>query len=376
MANETTLKNDLPPTTIESIAERLEQDIHRRGLQPGDRYLTAAEAAKMFSVSAVTVNRAMQLLAKQEFLIRQRSRGTFVGPKFQNDTTAKPAIDIIHVMMAMDYHLSQAVSTDALADGFMRSLPGTVVDVQFIPESNAVTYIERALRRMEPTDLTEGVVLIRVSRQVQQCVEKSGVPAVVYGHVYPGVQLSCVKHDQTAVGRLMAEYAIRGGYRRCVLLTRNEWRHGDNKMLDAINQTLAAADIPLDGLTIRSVLPEHALVTDAAAVALAESNEPTVFLCRNEFYVEAAMEAAEAAGRRLGIDYDVVSGGHAPPGNPARFGRVLSVLSLPEQTDRLAELLCDAAKNTDSTPRTITTPVAFQEPERTLGGNSRPRGYE
>ncbi|MBN1852135.1 MAG: GntR family transcriptional regulator [Pirellulales bacterium] len=367
MANEGSYKNDLPPTTVESIAERLEQDIHHRGLRPGDRYLTATEAAKMFSVSAVTVNRAMQLLAKQDYLIRQRSRGTFVGPKFQSDFPAKPALDVVHVMMAMDYHQTQTVSMDSLADCLMHCLPRAVIDVQFLPESSALGYMERVLHRVDHADSIEGIVLIRCSRPVQQYVANSGAPAVIYGQAYPGVQLSSVNHDQTAVGRLMAEYAIRGGFRRCVLLTRNEWRYGDNKMLDAITQTLALANFPLDGLTIRSVPPEHALIAEMASTELSENSAPVIFLCRNEFFAEAAIQVAEKAGRRLGVDFDVVSGGHKPPDSSSRYPCVRSVLSLPEQVERLTELLCEAAETPKAPPRTITAPVMFQEPDRMIG---------
>ena len=40
---------NLPLTTVEKIAVRLEGDIRQRGLRPGDRYLTAAEASELFS---------------------------------------------------------------------------------------------------------------------------------------------------------------------------------------------------------------------------------------------------------------------------------------------------------------------------------------
>jgi len=35
---------DLPLTTVEKIAVRIEGDMRQRDLRPGDRYLTAAEA--------------------------------------------------------------------------------------------------------------------------------------------------------------------------------------------------------------------------------------------------------------------------------------------------------------------------------------------
>ena len=164
----------------------------------------------------------MQVLAKRDYLVRQRSRGTFVGPKFEGNGS-NASLDVVHILMAIDYHLTQTVSTDVFADAFMRCLPGTVMNIQFVPTENAESYAERAVRRMAESDQVEGVVIIRGSRHVQQCIQESKIPAVVYGQVYPGIELSSVKHDQAAVGRLMGEYVIRKGFKRCVLLTRNEW---------------------------------------------------------------------------------------------------------------------------------------------------------
>jgi DNA-binding LacI/PurR family transcriptional regulator len=374
MASATTSNSELPPTTIETLASRLEQDIRRRGLHHGDRYLTAAEASKLFSVSPITINRAMQLLAERDMLTRQRSRGTFVGPKFQNENLLNPGIDVLHVMMAMDYRNSSADTTDALVDAFIHALPGTAIEVQFLPESTALANTERTVQRLIKSDATEGMVLIRSSRQAQLCVADSRLPAVVMGLAYPGVMLSSIKHDQNAVGRLMAEYAIREKYNHCVLLTRNEWRYGDNAMLDAMSHTLASADLSLGGLLIRSMPQEIEVVADAVTNALAETTEPVIFLCRNEFYANAALETAEAAGKVLGVDFDVISGGHTPPAEPIRYPRIQSELALSEQIQGIVELLCDRVEKPKSPPRTETISVAFQEPDRTKSpANRSPR---
>jgi hypothetical protein len=364
MANTAFISNDLPPSTIEAIATRLEQDILRRGLRHGDRYLTAAEASKFFSVSPITANRAMQLLAERDMLTRQRSRGTFVGPKFQNENVDNPGVDVLHIMMAMDYRASQPDSTDALVDCFVRTLPGTVIEVQFLPEASLLPCIERTVNRLKKSDAVEGMVLIRSSRQAQLCVADSGLPAVIMGFACPGVELHSIKHDQADVGRLMAEYAIQGGFTRYMLLTRNEWRYGDNNMLDAVSQTLASVGVSLTDLTVRSTPQEMEFVADAVTDALNESDEPVIFLCRSEFYAKAAIESAEAAGAVLGVGFDVISGGHAPPDRPARYARIQSKFTLTEQIQVLAELLRERIEKPGAVACTVTIPVEFQAPER------------
>jgi len=58
------------------LAKRIEGDIRSRGLQEGDRYLTAADAGLMLGVSAATAHRAMNLLVQKQFLTRRHGRAT------------------------------------------------------------------------------------------------------------------------------------------------------------------------------------------------------------------------------------------------------------------------------------------------------------
>jgi DNA-binding transcriptional MocR family regulator len=67
-------------TAAERLAQRLEQDIRQRGLQPGDRYMTAEATGKAFNVSRAATNRAMALMAERRLLVRHRKQGSFVGP--------------------------------------------------------------------------------------------------------------------------------------------------------------------------------------------------------------------------------------------------------------------------------------------------------
>src|SRR5690606_6010444 len=71
--------------TVESLAQRLEEDIRRRRLNPRDRYFTAAEAGEKLGVRVASANRAMQVLAERKVLVRRRSRGTFIGTLAHGD---------------------------------------------------------------------------------------------------------------------------------------------------------------------------------------------------------------------------------------------------------------------------------------------------
>lgn len=357
---------NLPLTTIETVASRLERDIRQRGLRPGDRYLTAAEAGELFEVKSMTMHRAMSALAGREMLVRKRNRGTFVGPKFNNSNHDHQAFDVLHVVMAIDYHRTQNFSSDMLVDEFSKAIPGATIQVHHLIENGALRYIDRLVERLSPSK-REGFVLIRCTREVQDRVGKSALPAVVFGHVYPGICLPCISHDQEGVGRTMAEYALKQGARRFALLTHANWRFGDHKMIDAATATLGAAGVQLDEVKIRSITPEREVVREVVREMLACDEPPDAFLCRSDFYAHVVSELIREGETRLHSRTCVVSGSHSPPDSAIPFARVVSSLSLTEQVDHLTKLLNQLAgvgsvSRLAETNQTVVIPVEFQYP--------------
>jgi DNA-binding transcriptional regulator YhcF (GntR family) len=346
-----------PSTTIDRLAAQLEGDIRQKGLRPGDRYLTAVEASDLFSVAPMTMHRAMQTLAERKVLVRQRSRGTFVGPKFQPAGQMQHDLDILHLVMAMDYHRTQTFSSDVLVHEFSKVLSGVTVQVHHITDGAAKRYIDQVVNRVDDT-AREGFVLIRCSRDIQLRVSESQLPAVVFGQVYPGVDLPCVEHDQVAVGRMAAEYALQQGARRFAILTHALWRFGDHRMIDSATATLSAAGVPLDSLKIRSLSAERDVVDQVLQEVLADDDPPDGFLCRNDFYANIVHEHL-GGSRRLPC---VVSGSHAPPNGPLPFARVCSSMSLTHQVEHVSKMLAAAVDQDCEALQSILIPVHFQYP--------------
>src|ERR1700754_1794536 len=65
---------------VAQLAKQLELDIRRRRLRQGDAYLTADGASALLGISRMMANRALNVLANRQLLVRHRSRGTFIGP--------------------------------------------------------------------------------------------------------------------------------------------------------------------------------------------------------------------------------------------------------------------------------------------------------
>jgi DNA-binding transcriptional regulator YhcF (GntR family) len=356
-------RSDASPT-VERLAQQLEGDIRRRGLQAGDRYLTAAEASRVFDVGSMKVHRAMQALAGRAVLVRQRSRGTFVGPGFRPDPHVGHDFDVLHLAMAKDFHRVYAYTSDFVAEELSQHLPGATVQVHHLVEGAADSYVRRVIERIGGSK-REAFVLIRCARGVQQAVSDAGLPAVVYGHPYPGVCLPSVQHDQATVGRLLAERALKLGARRFALLMHARWRYGDHKMIDAATAVLSSAGVALSALRIRSVPPDAEVVEHVIQEILQDEEAPDAFLCRSDLYAAIAARVVEqrpdAARRPL-----VLSGGHSASdseqvlsGGAPGYRRIVAQMSLSEQIGSVARLLLARARGEAPLDSQLIVPVHF-----------------
>ncbi len=175
----------------------------------------------------------------------------------------------------MDYHLTQNFSSDQLVDEFTKTIPGVSVQVHHVMERAALRYANELIERIGQA-AREAMVLIRCSAQVQHAIHESGFPAIVFGHAYPGLNLHCVKHDQEAVGRLMAQYAIDRQAEKYAFLTHARWRLGDHVMFDAATAMLADAGVRLDALKMRCLAPDRAAVEETVRDIL-DAPESTEF---------------------------------------------------------------------------------------------------
>src|SRR5205085_4168921 len=65
------------------LAQRLIRQIAKDGLRPGDRLGTELELCRKHGVSRVTVRQALSVLEREGYISRQKARGTFVTPAYE-----------------------------------------------------------------------------------------------------------------------------------------------------------------------------------------------------------------------------------------------------------------------------------------------------
>jgi len=272
-------------TRIGDLAGLLRLDIAERSLRSGDHYLTAAAAGEMLGVSSAMANRAMNLLANDDILVRHRSRGTFVGPGFDNG--AEKTSTVAHLLEMKDGGGTSDTKTGAILLGLRKAIPDARLVCHFFPANNSTRQIHDEVQRLADDESFGGLILSACRRDIQEFVAGIGIPAVLWGSAYPGVDLPYVDLDQTEIGRLMAKQAVEAGCRRIVFVTREIWREGDTLAFHGITESAHESGLGHDAVRLQNV-PETAADAVMQSIleplirrAQSESDEPTAFLCRS-----------------------------------------------------------------------------------------------
>ena len=338
------------------MADQVLADIRSRGLVSGDRYLTAEEARSNFRVGKGLINDALKLLAERQVLVRKRRAGTFIGPQFsvEADLAARePVLKIVHVLMPMDYYRSNVIPGSTFVDQLSQAIPGVSVQIHHIADASTTQYTLELIDRLRLSKggnkgQSEGLVLLRSSREAQLAAEKSGLPAVAFGSTYPDVLKLCsIDPDQAQTGRLAAEAALERGHQRFALIMRNHWRRGDNLLMDGFSQVLGEAGVGVDRVRVLSTPEDAAVIEHDVAALLEQDPHPTALVCRSRFHAEAAIRGIRERGLVPGKDVLVISAQSGAMTDSSASLSIVPVLNGPEMVAKVGTLLSEIAQGVD-----------------------------
>lgn len=290
---------------IVDLAERLLSDIRKRKLQPGDRYLSTTDAARMMGVGSGLANRALQLLERREIITRQQRRGAFVS-KLPNAIPKQP-LRRVHFLVHQNYLESEGIGNDMVLLGMQDELPGVHVQISFLPEEEPEAFVADLINQSLSAKAKDGFILVRAPYEVHQLVSDCGIPALVYGGLYPGIpRLSRLDRDMTAVGYQLTDYLLKRGHKRIAFLSRQRSMPGDHDTLDAIRRRLSKDKLHADSITERFLPPSSSVIQAAVAQLLKSAPKPTGFICRTLRMADAARAVLKRMKLGLGSEVDIV----------------------------------------------------------------------
>jgi DNA-binding LacI/PurR family transcriptional regulator len=319
------------------LAERIESDIRQRGLGPGDRYLTAAEVARLLGVSTMTANRAMQELADRRVLARGRRTGSFVGDGFE---AKRSPVRCVYLLVYPDFFAVAKEHLDQVIVGLHGALPSWSIQFTFLPAQDEVAFARGLVESANETSSFGGAVLFAASSSLQRYFVESKVPAVAAGSIYPEAGgLPWIDRDQERIGRLLAGHLLQGGSRRIAVLMRDRWGYGDNFLVDGVHAALEEAGRSYGSLVIRSLPPETDRIAAMIRDLLASEVPPTGLLCRTRLAADVAADVVRQQGkaaRKVAIVFADYPGG---PEGTVPYPCVRGLLTSREQGAVIGQML-------------------------------------
>jgi hypothetical protein len=335
------VEKKIKSSKIDILVSKLGMDVVARGLKPGDRYFMAHEIGNMYGVSTVTAHRALNMLAENGVLMRTRKSGTFVGEKAAKLTSQTANfLRVIHIFMPLSYCYLSAIKDMTFIESIQTISPSTAVQVHYVPEDDPYGYMKRTMPQIKANADSEGMILIRSSEEVQRYVAAEDINAVIFGSAYPGVKnLSALDVDQSQTGVLMAHEAIAKSFDNYVLLMYNQWRSGDNILLNSILDTFGKAEINMRSFSQRSLPTIKDIVEAEVHRILTDAESSVMFLCRSDYFADIVMETANSMGLFYGEEFGVISGGHFRSSSTRKYPCVMPKLSINKQLTKLVEML-------------------------------------
>ena len=357
-----TVQSNVP--RIIDLAGRIEDDIRARGLRPGDAYFPTAEVAQMLGVGTVAANRALQLLAKRRLLSRRQGRGAVVAEGIM--TEQKSSLGAVHFLVHQEYLRKEGLLADGVIVGLQGILPGLDVQMNFLRAGAEAEVVERVIAAALRSGGPEGFVLVRAPLAVQRAVQASGLPAVVYGTLYPSVQgLPWIDRDHRRAARLLVEYFLARGHERILYLARERMLPGDHPFEDALAERLGEAGLPSGALMARRLPPDQNAV-EAEVRVLLEGTEGVypAILGQTELLAEGAGAAVESLGLTVGNEVAVaVSTVYRARGRgPVRYPYIRNNVSPEEIGDHLGRMLLRQLRGQHWKPDHEIVPVSLVEP--------------
>lgn len=289
---------------IVDLVEQLIEDIRKRNLQPGDRYLTTIAASKMLGVGSGAANRALQMLERRQIISRQQRRGAYIESLPREDSLL---LRRVHFLVHKNYLNSEGVGNDFVLLGMQEQLPGVEVQINFLPKEDAVGFVQDLIDQSLVAKAKDGFILVRAPHEVHQLISDSGVPAIVYGGLYPGIpHLNRVDRDMTSIGELSAKHLLSRGHSRLAWLSRQQVMPGDHETFDAIQSVFASEGLPVDSLIYRALPASAAIAEEEIERLLDSENPPTGFICRSQRTADAVAVVLKRRNLILHDGHDVV----------------------------------------------------------------------
>lgn len=350
---------------VTEIESRVKRDIQSRGLVPGDRYMTADQVAKRLGVSEATANRAMQRLAQQSFLTRQKRLGTFVGPKSVLEKSV--TVRSVYVFVPTSIKNATPLPFDAMIEPIRKGVGDVNVQFCFVPEENGLAYIAELVRPAIDAGHLAGMVAVSCESAVYRYLSGLKIPFVIAGSWYvEDDPTPCVDADNRQSGRSLAKYLVERKHARiAVIHDGGQDRPGDHDFVEGVAEALSAVKLAPNALLVRSYTGDVSSFRAQLRHMIESRNRPTAFICRGLHVADLTRELVEKFGLRVPKDVEITCEDFTSSRMAnCDYVHVCPALSISEIADVLGQVLAKLQKGEQPADRRVVIPVQLAQPRK------------
>ncbi|MEA1950632.1 MAG: substrate-binding domain-containing protein [Planctomycetota bacterium] len=354
------------------LAGQIEADIRARNLKEGDRYYNTVEAAKMLGVDTGTVNRALQLLAKKNVIMRSQRKGTFIaaGPTAED----RPVLQQVHLMVGDSYPRMEGWFNHDVMLALQGELPGVRMQLHSVPSEDETDYIQKVTREALKSPFPEGFVLVRASLTMQRMMAASGLPVALFGHPYASLpELPFVDRDQKQIGRLLAQHVLEQGHRRIAIFMRQRVLRGDHLLMEGAREVAGEAELRADGFSIHCLHQDAVEIKDSVLSVIQDQKNLPGIIVRSPTMAEVILKTIRAAGMKPQKEVSVVVSDYFGSAQPP-FPHICTQNGTDDQATRLGRLIWRVACGKTIDPHGHLVPVRLEIPEGISLGAERGNG--
>jgi DNA-binding LacI/PurR family transcriptional regulator/DNA-binding transcriptional regulator YhcF (GntR family) len=347
---------------IVDLADRIEADIRKRRLKPGDRYLRTKETAKLLGVDATLANRALQLLVKRNRIERRPRVGTLILGAATMDAVS--SLDCIHLLASDRQRTIEAIFDSGELMGLQGALPGVSIRFDVVPSSEEDAFLKNAVAAALKARDRQAFVLHGSTLTMQRAIAESTLPAIVRGRLHPSINLPFLDSDHVRIGALVAEYLLGLGHRRIVVLMRPRILPGDEIRFNAIRDAVDAAGLSARAITLRCLQDDEEAAAATIEELLDEGDGLPGIIVPTTFIGDVAMAVLRKRRLKPQRDVGVVSVDYPlPAGFKPPYAYIERTLSGSEQGALLGRMLQQVAREGAEMTENQLIPVVLRTPK-------------
>lgn len=300
-------RRSLVEETIDVLKEGIKRGRWSETL-PGEHELCAE-----LHVSRTTLRKALQALHRQKALtggghgkrhrlvVAKRGRKTALEPWRGNEVRVLCTLterDLVSITKTALQHFHSEVES-----------AGLVFRFEHCPRL-ANRRRDEEMREFTNQPAVAGWILLGACEAVQQWFARSGLPAMVLGARFPGVEIPCVEYASGALGRHAGLEFLRRGHRRIAMIYPSAGFPADDQCAEGLREAVAQQGAGQAEVVDGKFEPTVVGIRRVMERLLKREHPPTAFLVAQPNFVWPVIGCLQLAGRTVPRDAAVISRGN------------------------------------------------------------------